>query len=163
MTIQNISIIGAGTMGHGIAQVTAQAGYEVYLYDIEQRFVDRGLAAITTNLDKGIERGKSTPQQKSETLARIRIGTELRDAAVSADLVIEAIPEKLSLKGELYTSLASLAPAHSLYVENQRWLHQQVLFNQLLGPFLHTPFEIHVEREDFLLHLPAFGNVTHDG
>ena len=118
MSIQNIAIFGAGTMGHGIAQVTAQAGYNVYLYDIEQRFVDRGHAAIVSNIDKGIERGKSTPQQKTETLARIRVGTELGDAAAAADLIIEAIPEKLSLKGELYASLASLAPAHCIFASN---------------------------------------------
>jgi 3-hydroxybutyryl-CoA dehydrogenase len=117
MTIQTISVIGAGTMGHGIAQVAAQAGYSVFLYDIEQRFVDRGLAAIAANLDKGIERGKGSPQQKSETLERIRGGTELRDAA-SADLVVEAIPEKLSLKGELYASLAPLAPGHCIFASN---------------------------------------------
>ena len=118
MTIQTISVIGAGTMGHGIAQVAAQAGYTVFLYDIAQPFVDRGLASIAANLDKGIERGKLTPEQKSEALGRIRGGTELRAAAASADLVIEAIPEKLSLKGELYSSLAPLAREHCIFASN---------------------------------------------
>ncbi len=118
MTIQTLSIIGAGTMGHGIAQIAAQAGYDVFLYDIEQRFVERGLAAIVQNLDKGIERGKVTPEQKSAALERIRGVTQLRDVVASADLLIEAIPEKMSLKGELYASLAPLAPPHCLFASN---------------------------------------------
>ena len=118
MAIQSITIIGAGTMGHGIAQVIAQAGYGVFLYDIEQRFVERGLAAITTNLDRGIERGKVTLQEKAETLARIHVGTVLTDAVVAADLVIEAIPETLSLKGQLYDRLAPLVPGHCIIASN---------------------------------------------
>jgi 3-hydroxybutyryl-CoA dehydrogenase len=118
MTIQSISVIGAGTMGHGIAQVAAQAGYSVFVYDIEQGFVDRGLAAVAQNLDKGIERGKVTLEQKSEALGRIRGGTQLRDAAASADLLIEAVPENLALKGELYANLAPLAPKRCIFASN---------------------------------------------
>lgn len=118
MTINHISIIGAGTMGHGIAQVAAQAGYQVFLYDIEQRFVERGLAAISANLDQGMARGKLTSEDKSVTLARISSGTNLADAVVPADLVIEAIPENIALKGELYAKLARIAPEHCIFASN---------------------------------------------
>lgn len=118
MTINNISVIGAGTMGHGIAQVAAQAGFHVFLYDLEQRFVDRGLAAIAANLDKGMERGKLTSEEKNNTLARLLIGTNLGDAVAAADLVIEAIPENLELKGELYAKLDRIAPEHCIFASN---------------------------------------------
>ena len=118
MNIETIAIIGAGTMGHGIAQVAAQSGYRVQLYDIEQRFVDRGLAAIASNLDKGIERGKLTAEQKRDALGRIAAGTDLRAAVASADLVIEAIPEQQSLKEAFYASLVPFATPHCIFASN---------------------------------------------
>ena len=103
-----VAIIGAGTMGHGIAQVTASAGLPVALYDLSQEAVDRGLKHIRKNLDKGVERGKVTPEARAATLDNLRGTTSLQDAAEGCDLVIEAIPEKLELKRDLFRRLAPI-------------------------------------------------------
>lgn len=105
-------------MGHGIAHVAAQAGYRVALYDIEQAFVDRGLANIAANLDKGIEKGKTTAEQKAATLANLRGTVDLSSAAADAQLVIEAVPEKLELKHELYRKLDAICPAGTIFGSN---------------------------------------------
>jgi len=107
-SFQRVAIIGAGTMGHGIAQVTAAAGIPVALYDLHQDAVDRGLAHITKNLDKGIARGKVSEEAKAATLSNLRGTTDLADAANGCDLVVEAIPEKLELKQSLFRQLAAL-------------------------------------------------------
>jgi 3-hydroxybutyryl-CoA dehydrogenase len=117
MAINKIAVIGAGTMGHGIAHVAAQAGYRVALYDIQQDFVDRGVAAITANLDKGIEKGKVTPEQKAATLENIS-GTVDLSSAADAQLVIEAVPEKLELKQELYRKLESICAPGCIFGSN---------------------------------------------
>jgi len=101
-----VAVIGAGTMGHGIAQVTAAAGIPVALYDLSQDTVDRGLKHIAKNLQKGVDRGKVTPEAMATTLANLRGTTSLEDAATGCDLVIEAIPEKLELKQDLFRALA---------------------------------------------------------
>ena len=118
MDITDIAVIGAGTMGHGIAQVAAQSGYRVRLYDIERQFVDRGLAAIAASLDKGVERGKLAPEQKAQALQRIQGTVDLRTAAGGAQLVIEAIPEQLPLKEELYAKLGPLCPPETIFASN---------------------------------------------
>jgi 3-hydroxybutyryl-CoA dehydrogenase len=104
---QRVAIIGAGTMGHGIAQVTAAAGVPVALYDIKQEAVDRGLAHIAKNLAKGVARGKVTEAAQAATLANLRGSTDLEDATRGCDLVVEAIPEKLELKQDLFRRLAA--------------------------------------------------------
>jgi len=116
--INNIAVIGAGTMGHGIAHVAAGAGFSVALYDIQQDFVDRGLKNITANLDKGIEKGKTTAEQKAATLAKLRGTTDLKSAVGDAQLVIEAIPEKIELKTELYTKLDKLCAPGCIFGSN---------------------------------------------
>jgi len=103
---QRVAIIGAGTMGHGIAQVTAAAGVPVALYDLHQDAVDGGLAHIAKNLAKGVARGKVTEEAQATTLANLRGTTDLADAASGCDLVVEAIPEKLELKQDLFRRLA---------------------------------------------------------
>jgi 3-hydroxybutyryl-CoA dehydrogenase len=117
MSINRIAVIGAGTMGHGIAHVAGMAGYRVALYDISREFVDRGIAHITANLDKGIARGKTTEDQKAATLANIEGVTDL-SAAADADLVIEAVPEKLELKHELYASLDAICGPECIFGSN---------------------------------------------
>jgi 3-hydroxybutyryl-CoA dehydrogenase len=102
---ERVAVFGAGTMGHGIAQVCATAGMDVFLYDLTDEAVDAGLARIRQNLDKGIARGKVTEQQREDTLGRLSGTTTLADAADGADLVIEAIPEKLHLKQQLFSAL----------------------------------------------------------
>lgn len=103
-----LAVIGAGTMGHGIAQVSAAAGIPTRLFDIEQSSVDAGLARIQKNLDKGIARGKVTAEQKAATLSRLSGTSQLAAAVDGADLVIEAIPEKLELKQDLFRRLQPL-------------------------------------------------------
>ncbi|MCI0488855.1 MAG: 3-hydroxyacyl-CoA dehydrogenase family protein [Blastocatellia bacterium] len=105
MAIEEIAVIGAGTMGHGIAQVAAMAGFEVALTDVSAELVERGLARIEDNLKKGVERGKVTEEDMRAALSRIRATLSMEDAADLADLVIEAIVEKLEAKRELFAHL----------------------------------------------------------
>lgn len=113
-----VAVIGAGTMGHGIAQVTAAAGLPVALFDIHQDAVDRGLRHIEKNLDKGIARQKVTEEQKAATLANLRGTTSLADAASGCDLVIEAVPEKLELKQSLFRELAEYTDSSTVLGTN---------------------------------------------
>jgi 3-hydroxybutyryl-CoA dehydrogenase len=99
-TIETIGVIGAGTMGHGIAQVAAAAGYKVLLRDIDRDSLARGIQAIERNLAKGIQLGKLTEDDRDSTLQHIRGTTQLAEIA-NADLIIEAAPEQLELKQEI--------------------------------------------------------------
>jgi 3-hydroxybutyryl-CoA dehydrogenase len=99
-TIKTIGVIGAGTMGHGIAQVAAAAGYKVLLRDVDRDSLARGIKAIERNLAKGIQLGKLTEDDRDSTLQHIRGTTQLAEIA-NADLIIEAAPEQLELKQEI--------------------------------------------------------------
>jgi 3-hydroxybutyryl-CoA dehydrogenase len=118
MTIDRIAVFGAGTMGHGIAQVAAQAGCKVALFDIRQELVDKGLASIKANLDKGVEKGKVTPQQREAALANLSGCTVVAQAAKGAQLVIEAVPEKLELKQSLFRELDGLCDDATIFASN---------------------------------------------
>lgn len=114
----HVSVFGAGTMGHGIAQVSAQAGYSVTLYDLTEDAVSAGLARIGKNLAKGIAKGKVTEDERAATLARITTTTSVEAAAEAADLLVEAVPEKLALKQQLFSRCGAVAPAHAIYGTN---------------------------------------------
>jgi len=114
----NVAVLGAGTMGHGIAQVSAMAGHSVTLRDIEKDLVDAGIASIRDNLEGGIERGKVTTAERDETLARIDGVTRLEAAVDEADLVIEAIPEDMDLKQSTFTDIEAAAPADGIIASN---------------------------------------------
>jgi 3-hydroxybutyryl-CoA dehydrogenase len=101
-SIKTVAVLGAGTMGNGIAHVFARAGYKVLLRDVEQRFLDRGLDAIAKNLDREIKKGKLEPAEKETVLARLVPVTDLSTIA-NADFVVEAVPEKLELKRHVLT------------------------------------------------------------
>ena len=116
--VNRVAVLGAGTMGAGIAQVCAQVGCDVALYDISAEFTERGLTGIGTFLQKGVDRGKVEPADRDATLARIRTTNDLGDAAGDADLVIEAAPEKLELKRKIFGDLATLAPDGALLATN---------------------------------------------
>ena len=116
--IKKIAIIGAGTMGHGIAQVAAMAEYHVALYDIKQDFVDRGIESIRKNLAKGVEKGKVAPEVMDTSLNRITGTTDLAAAAHQAQLVIEAIPEKMELKADLFGKLEELCDEGCIFGSN---------------------------------------------
>jgi 3-hydroxybutyryl-CoA dehydrogenase len=95
--IKTVAVLGAGTMGNGIAHVFARAGYNVILRDVEKRFLDRALDTIGKNLDREIKKGKLTEAEKPAVLARIRTVTDMAEIA-AADFVVEAVPEKLETK-----------------------------------------------------------------
>jgi 3-hydroxybutyryl-CoA dehydrogenase len=116
--ISTVAVLGAGTMGHGIAQVCAKAGCEVRLYDIDADATAAGLARIRANLDKGIERGKVTAEERDATLARVSTTTSISDAAAGADLVVEAAPETLDLKTRIFSEVDAAVPAGALLASN---------------------------------------------
>ncbi|MFC5711550.1 3-hydroxybutyryl-CoA dehydrogenase [Thalassorhabdus alkalitolerans] len=117
MKIQNIMVVGAGQMGSGIAQVHAEAGYHVYLNDIDAARVEKGLAVIRKNLSRQVEKERMTEEQKEAALAHIHLSTELDDAQ-KVDLVIEAAIENMDTKKEIFAALDRLAPEHAILATN---------------------------------------------
>ena len=116
--IRTVAVIGAGTMGHGIAHVAAQMGAQVHLYDSMRGAAQAGLARITRNLDKGVELGKILPAERDAALARITGFDELTPACQRVDCVIEAVPEHLELKREIFASVDAIVPPHALLATN---------------------------------------------
>jgi 3-hydroxybutyryl-CoA dehydrogenase len=106
-TTERIGVLGAGTMGAGIAQVAAQAGFEILLYDISQEFIDKGLGRIRSFLRGSRERGKITPEQEKQILDRLHSTTKL-EPFEGSNLVIEAVPEKLELKWDIFKQLDAI-------------------------------------------------------
>ncbi len=104
MEIEQVGVIGAGTMGNGIAHVFARSGYQVILCDIEQKFLQRGLDTIGKNLDRELAKSKITETQKSETLKRIEATLD-RSRLAACDFIVEAASEKLEIKSELFRDL----------------------------------------------------------
>jgi 3-hydroxybutyryl-CoA dehydrogenase len=104
-------------MGHGIAQVCAQAGYDVILADADEAALARARIKIRENLDKGVEKGKLDAVRRDDALARLALGA-LEDAARGADLLIEAVPEKLALKQALFRAAESVAPVGCIFATN---------------------------------------------
>ena len=115
--VRRVAVLGAGTMGHGIAQAAAAAGFEVVLRDLEESFVEKGLRSIESNLSKGVERGKVTDEERARTLSNIRTTTRLEETS-DRDLVIEAVPERLDLKRETLRAIESLNPADFIFATN---------------------------------------------
>ena len=118
MGIQTVAVIGAGTMGAGIAQTCAQSGWTTNLFDAFPEGLERGIKGINDFWDKGIARGKTTPEQKAEWESRLHVCPELEDALKNVDLIIEAVPEIMELKREVFTELDRLAPAHAILGTN---------------------------------------------
>ncbi|MCK6506248.1 3-hydroxyacyl-CoA dehydrogenase family protein [Myxococcota bacterium] len=108
MQIQRVAVIGAGTMGHGIAQVAAMSGQQVRLYDVDGQVVDRAIGRVRQNLDKGVEKGKVATADRDAAVARLSGSTDLSEACAEADIVIEAVPERLDLKQDLFRKVASV-------------------------------------------------------
>ena len=108
MAIRRVGVIGAGTMGNGIAHVFARSGFDIVLCDLEQRFLDRGLATIAKNLDRELAKNKITAQDKASTLSLIT-GTVDRAKLADCDLVIEAATEKFQIKAEIFRELDRIA------------------------------------------------------
>ena len=117
MAIERVGVVGAGTMGNGIAHVFAASGHQVLLCDVEQKFLDRGLATITKNLDRELAKNKITEGQKSETLKRIEPTLE-RGRLAQCDFVVEAASEKLDIKSELFRDLDRICRPEVILASN---------------------------------------------
>ena len=118
MTIKKVCVLGAGIMGAGIAQVLAEAGLQIALRDIEQRFVDNGMAGIRKNLERAVAKGKLQAAAAEAILGRIRGTTDLAQAAADADLVIEAIIELMPLKKEVFNELDRICGPETILASN---------------------------------------------
>lgn len=116
--IKKIAVMGAGDMGHGIAEVALLAGYKVALRDIEQRFVDKGLSRIKESLDKLMEKQKITEENKKAMLANIKTFVDIAESIKDADFVIEAVPEIMDLKKQVFQALDKAAPKHAILASN---------------------------------------------
>ncbi|MFP3897813.1 MAG: 3-hydroxyacyl-CoA dehydrogenase NAD-binding domain-containing protein [Dehalococcoidia bacterium] len=116
--IKKIAVMGAGDMGHGIAEVALLAGYKVAMRDIEQRFVDRGLSRIKESLDKLVEKQKVSEDNKKAMLANIETFVDIAEAVKDADFVIEAVPEIMDLKKQVFQALDAAAPKHAILASN---------------------------------------------
>ncbi|MBZ4190104.1 3-hydroxyacyl-CoA dehydrogenase NAD-binding domain-containing protein [Niabella beijingensis] len=116
--IKNVSVIGAGTMGNGIAHVFAQAGYAVVLVDVAAAQLEKAVKTIEKNLDRQLAKGSITGEQKKQTLQQITIETDLQKGVTAADLVVEAATENESVKLELFKQLDAAAPEHCVLATN---------------------------------------------
>jgi len=118
MDIRNITVVGAGLMGHGIAQVCAAAGFPVMLVDINDEVLGRALGRIDSSLARLVKAGKLDEAGAAAIKERITTTTDLKAGASGADLIIEAVPERLELKRELFAELDRLAPAQAILATN---------------------------------------------
>jgi enoyl-CoA hydratase/3-hydroxyacyl-CoA dehydrogenase len=117
--IKTVAVIGAGDMGHGIAEVALIAGYKVFVRDINHEFVDRGVARIHESLEKLVSKGKVPADHHEKIRCELLLPcTDLREAVQEADLVIEAVPEVLDLKKETFAEMDKAAPAHAIFASN---------------------------------------------
>lgn len=114
-----VDVLGAGTMGHGIAQVSAMAGHDVQIRDIDEDIVADGLAAIESNLDEGIERDKVTESEAEATLDRLSGTTSLEEAVTDADMIVEAVPEEMEAKHDTVTEMKSHVGRDTLIASNR--------------------------------------------
>ena len=115
---KKIVVIGAGTMGSGIAQVAVEAGFQVYLVDTEQSFVDRGIGNIRKFIGKKEEKGKLTRAQCDDIFARLTGVTDMKKAVAGAVMVVEAVFEKFELKKEIFQKLDALCPPNIILASN---------------------------------------------
>ena len=115
--IKIVAVLGAGTMGNGIAHAFARAGYNVILRDVEQRFLDRGMETIAKNLEREVKKGKLTEAEKPEVLGRLKPMTDFAAIAV-ADFVVEAVPEKLEIKRAVLTEADRLVRPEVILASN---------------------------------------------
>jgi 3-hydroxybutyryl-CoA dehydrogenase len=117
VAIKSVFVIGAGTMGNGIAQVSAQAGYDVTMSDIKDEFIQKGLAAIEKSLDRSVKKGTLQEGEKKAIISRIKTTTENKEAK-NADLVIEAAPEILDLKKSIFKQLDEICKPDAILATN---------------------------------------------
>jgi 3-hydroxybutyryl-CoA dehydrogenase len=118
LSIQNIAVLGAGLMGRGIAHVAALGGFVTTLQDTSREQLEKATSEIGANLEKGVALGRVAEQDAIEARRRLRTVSSLDDAARQADLVIEAVPERMDLKVEIFAQLERVAPAHAILASN---------------------------------------------
>ena len=134
MEIKNITVLGSGIMGHGIAQVYAMAGYNIVLRDIEQKFLDKAMEKIKWSLDKLVSKERISLEEESEILSRIKPIVDLKDAVHDSDLVIEAVPEIMDLKKKVYAELDKVAGDQVIFASNTSTLPISEIANTLSRP-----------------------------
>lgn len=118
MEIRTIAVIGAGTMGRGIAYSAAFGGYQAILEDVSESMLAQGMEWINRAFDEGVARGKVTPQQKADSVARISTSSSIQDACRQAELIIEAVPEEMETKLEIFTILDKFARPGAIFASN---------------------------------------------
>ena len=134
MEIKNITVLGSGIMGHGIAQVSAMAGYNVTLRDIEQQFLDKAISKIRWSLDKLISKEKISKDEGDKIISRIKLVVDLGDAVRDCDLVIEAVPEIMELKKKVYAELDKVADDQVIFASNTSTLPITEIANTVSNP-----------------------------
>jgi len=134
MEVKKVCVLGAGAMGSGIAQVCATAGYEVWVRDIKQEFLDRGKAAIEKNLQRAASKGKMTEEKANEIMSRIHFTLEMEEAVKDADLVIEAVPEIMDLKKQVFAEVQKYAKPECIFASNTSGLSITELGNSTDRP-----------------------------
>jgi 3-hydroxybutyryl-CoA dehydrogenase len=159
MKLQTIGVLGAGTMGRGIAHVSALAGYTVRLFDVSADTLADAQATIERNLEKGVARGKVEPADAAAALTRITGVSSVADASTDADLVVEAVPEKLALKQSLFAQVQDAAPASAILGTNTSSLSVAKIASAVTDPSrvigLHFFNPVHIMK---LLEI-----IVHDG
>ncbi len=118
MSIKNVSVIGAGTMGNGIAHVFAQSGFTVQLIDLNAAQLGKALQTIAKNLDRQVSKGVLTEDQKASTLSLLKTETDIAKGVADADLIVEAATENVALKLNIFKQLDAAAPAHAILASN---------------------------------------------
>ena len=118
MEIKKIAVLGAGLMGHGITQVAATAGFEVNMRDIEERFLSSGMEKIKWSLGKFVQKGRISEEDSKKALERIKTTLSLQEATKDVDFVIEAVPENLKLKQQVFKEIDGYAPSHAILATN---------------------------------------------
>ncbi|MGZ4099001.1 MAG: 3-hydroxyacyl-CoA dehydrogenase family protein, partial [Bacteroidia bacterium] len=116
--MNNITVIGSGTMGNGIAHTFAQFGYAVNLVDINEVALQKAIATITKNLDRQVQKGSITEEVKNSTLKNITTFTDLAKGAANADLVVEAASENVDIKLKIFKQLDEICPANTILASN---------------------------------------------
>ena len=134
MGIKNITVLGSGIMGHGIAQVSAMAGYNVILRDIEQQFLDKAISKIRWSLDKLVSKEKISKDEGDKIISRIKLVVDLGDAVRDCDLVIEAVPEIMELKKKVYAELDKVADDQVIFASNTSTLPITEIANTVSNP-----------------------------
>jgi len=134
MEIKNITVLGSGIMGHGIAQVSAMAGYNVVLRDIEQKFLDKAMEKIKWSLDKLVSKEKISENKRDEIFSRIKPIVDLNNAVHNSDLVIEAVPEIMDLKKKVYAELDKVADEQVIFASNTSTLPITEIANTVSRP-----------------------------